>query len=58
MSDGPMVSFAPAADLSGTVRSNADVITTGAAGIAAGSIAMGLGGYLAAGRKLSTTTRS
>ncbi|MFN3840009.1 MAG: VIT1/CCC1 transporter family protein [Cyclobacteriaceae bacterium] len=47
MSDGLTVPFALAAGLSGAVDSNAIVITAGLAEIAAGSIAMGLGGYLA-----------
>lgn len=48
MSDGLTVPFALAAGLSGAVGSNAIVVTAGLAEIAAGSIAMGLGGYLAA----------
>jgi hypothetical protein len=48
MSDGLTVPFALAAGLSGAVDSNAIIITAGLAEIAAGSIAMGLGGYLAA----------
>lgn len=48
MSDGLTVPFALAAGLSGAVSSNAIVVTAGLAEIAAGSIAMGLGGYLAA----------
>ena len=47
MSDGLTVPFALAAGLSGAVESNAVVITAGIAEIVAGSIAMGLGGYLA-----------
>jgi VIT1/CCC1 family predicted Fe2+/Mn2+ transporter len=47
MSDGLTVPFALAAGLSGAVDSNTIVITAGLAEIAAGSIAMGLGGYLA-----------
>lgn len=47
MSDGLTVPFALAAGLSGAVHSNAIVLTAGLAEIAAGSIAMGLGGYLA-----------
>src|SRR3954469_26031601 len=47
MSDGLTVPFALAAGLSGAVSSTAIVITAGIAEIAAGSIAMGLGGYLA-----------
>ncbi|HXD94178.1 MAG TPA: VIT1/CCC1 transporter family protein [Bacteroidia bacterium] len=47
MSDGLTVPFALAAGLSGAVQSNSIVITAGIAEIVAGSIAMGLGGYLA-----------
>lgn len=47
MSDGLTVPFALAAGLSGAVQSNGIVITAGIAEIVAGSIAMGLGGYLA-----------
>lgn len=47
MSDGLTVPFALAAGLSGVVDSTSIVITAGLAEIAAGSIAMGLGGYLA-----------
>ncbi len=48
MSDGLTVPFALAAGLSGIASSTAIVITGGLAEIAAGSISMGLGGYLAA----------
>ena len=48
MSDGLTVPFALAAGLSGAVNSSTIIITAGLAEIAAGSIAMGLGGYLAA----------
>jgi len=48
MSDGLTVPFALAAGLSGIANSTSIVITGGLAEIAAGSIAMGLGGYLAA----------
>jgi VIT1/CCC1 family predicted Fe2+/Mn2+ transporter len=48
MSDGLTVPFALAAGLSGAVSSTGIVVTAGLAEIAAGSIAMGLGGYLAA----------
>ncbi len=48
MSDGLTVPFALAAGLSGAVDSTRVIITAGLAEIAAGSIAMGLGGYLAA----------
>lgn len=47
MSDGLTVPFALAAGLSGAVHENSIVITAGIAEIVAGSIAMGLGGYLA-----------
>lgn len=47
MSDGLTVPFALAAGLSGVVDSTSIVITAGLSEIAAGSIAMGLGGYLA-----------
>ncbi|MFO0935268.1 MAG: VIT1/CCC1 transporter family protein [Gemmataceae bacterium] len=48
MADGLTVPFALAAGLSGAVESTGLVITAGLAEVAAGSIAMGLGGYLAA----------
>lgn len=48
MSDGLTVPFALAAGLSGAVAATHVVITAGLAEVAAGSIAMGLGGYLAA----------
>jgi vacuolar iron transporter family protein len=48
MSDGLTVPFALAAGLSGAVSSTSIIVTAGLAEIAAGSIAMGLGGYLAA----------
>jgi len=48
MSDGLTVPFALAAGLSGTDVSTGVVVTAGLAEVAAGSIAMGLGGYLAA----------
>ncbi len=48
MSDGLTVPFALAAGLSGAIDSTRVVVTAGLAEIAAGSIAMGLGGYLAA----------
>lgn len=47
MADGLTVPFALAAGLSGAVSSNNLIITAGIAEIVAGSIAMGLGGYLA-----------
>jgi VIT1/CCC1 family predicted Fe2+/Mn2+ transporter len=48
MADGLTVPFALAAGLSGAVDATAIVVTAGLAEIAAGSIAMGLGGFLAA----------
>jgi vacuolar iron transporter family protein len=48
MSDGLTVPFALAAGLSGAVTSSRIILTAGLAEIAAGAIAMGLGGYLAA----------
>src|SRR5215207_8227067 len=47
MSDGLTVPFALAAGLSGAVESTSLIVIAGLAEIAAGSIAMGLGGYLA-----------
>lgn len=47
MSDGLTVPFALAAGLSGAVESTSIIVIAGIAEIAAGSIAMGLGGYLA-----------
>ena len=47
MSDGLTVPFALAAGLSGAVDSTGIIVIAGIAEIAAGSIAMGLGGYLA-----------
>jgi VIT1/CCC1 family predicted Fe2+/Mn2+ transporter len=48
LSDGLTVPFALAAGLSGAIASSRIVVLAGLAEIAAGSIAMGLGGYLAA----------
>ena len=48
MSDGLTVPFALAAGLSGAVDNSHIVVVAGLAEIAAGSIAMGLGGYMAA----------
>ena len=48
MSDGLTVPFALAAGLTGAIDSAGIIVTAGLAEIAAGSIAMGLGGYLAA----------
>ena len=47
MSDGLTVPFALAAGLSGAVASTGIIVIAGIAEICAGSIAMGLGGYLA-----------
>jgi VIT1/CCC1 family predicted Fe2+/Mn2+ transporter len=46
MSDGLTVPFASCAGLTGAVVSNNIIVIAGVAEIAAGSIAMGLGGYL------------
>lgn len=48
MSDGLTVPFALAAGLSGAIQQAGIIVTAGLAEIAAGAIAMGLGGYLAA----------
>ncbi len=48
MADGLTVPFALAAGLTGAVAASKIVITAGLAEVAAGAIAMGLGGYLAA----------
>jgi vacuolar iron transporter family protein len=48
MSDGLTVPFALAAGLSGAIANTRFIVIGGLAEIAAGSIAMGLGGYLAA----------
>src|SRR6516164_5256236 len=48
MSDGLTVPFALAAGISGAIDNSHIVVVAGLAEIAAGSIAMGLGGYLAA----------
>src|SRR6195256_2555708 len=48
MSDGLTVPFALAAGLTGAISSTRIIVTAGLAEIAAGAIAMGLGGYLAA----------
>jgi vacuolar iron transporter family protein len=47
MSDGLTVPFALAAGLSGAVESSGIIVTAGLAEVAAGAIAMGLGGYMA-----------
>jgi VIT1/CCC1 family predicted Fe2+/Mn2+ transporter len=48
MADGLTVPFALAAGLSAAVTSTQIIVTAGLAEVAAGAIAMGLGGYLAA----------
>jgi vacuolar iron transporter family protein len=48
MADGLTVPFALAAGLSGAIETTGIIVTAGLAEIAAGSIAMGLGGYMAA----------
>jgi len=48
MADGLTVPFALAAGLTGAVDNTTIILTAGVAEVAAGSIAMGLGGYLAA----------
>lgn len=48
VSDGLTVPFALAAGLTGATAATSIIVTAGLAEIAAGSIAMGLGGYLAA----------
>jgi vacuolar iron transporter family protein len=48
MADGLTVPFALAAGLAGAINSTGLIVTAGAAEIAAGTIAMGLGGYLGA----------
>jgi VIT1/CCC1 family predicted Fe2+/Mn2+ transporter len=48
MADGLTVPFALAAGLSGAINTTHVIVVAGLAEIAAGSIAMGLGGYLAA----------
>ena len=57
MSDGLTVPFALAAGLSGAIASSRVVLVAGVAELAAGAIAMGLGGYLAA-RSEADTWRS
>jgi VIT1/CCC1 family predicted Fe2+/Mn2+ transporter len=48
MADGLTVPFALAAGLSGAIETTSIIVTAGLAEIAAGAIAMGLGGYMAA----------
>src|SRR5919201_5182682 len=54
MSDGLTTPFALAAGLAGAATSNLLVVIGGLAEIAAGSISMGLGGYLAAQSEAET----
>ena len=54
MSDGLTVPFALAAGLSGAVASSRVIVVAGVAELAAGAIAMGLGGYLAAKSETDT----
>ena len=54
MSDGLTVPFALAAGLAGAVEQSFVVLVAGIAELAAGSIAMGLGGFLAARAELDT----
>jgi len=54
MSDGLTVPFALAAGLSGAVRDATVILIAGVAELAAGAIAMGLGGYLAAKSEADT----
>jgi vacuolar iron transporter family protein len=54
MSDGLTVPFALAAGLSGAVANSRVVLVAGVAELAAGAIAMGLGGYLAAKSEADT----
>lgn len=54
MSDGLTVPFALAAGLSGAVASSRVIVVAGVAELAAGAIAMGLGGYLAAKSEADT----
>ncbi len=54
MSDGLTVPFALAAGLSGAIASSRVVLVAGVAELAAGAIAMGLGGYLAARSETDT----
>jgi vacuolar iron transporter family protein len=56
MSDGLTVPFALAAGLSGAAAGSRVILIAGAAELAAGAIAMGLGGYLAAKSEADTFT--
>ena len=55
MSDGLTVPFALAAGLTGAAVGGGVIVTAGLAEIAAGAVAMGLGGYLAAAPRPSIT---
>ena len=57
MADGLTVPFALAAGLTAAVTSSHVIVTAGLAEVAAGAIAMGLGGYLAARSDRSTMHR-
>jgi len=57
MSDGLTVPFALAAGLTGAAAGSGIIVTAGLAEIAAGAVAMGLGGYLAARRTRGWTRR-
>ena len=54
MSDGLTVPFALAAGLTGAVQSSRVILVAGVAELAAGAIAMGLGGYMAARSEADT----
>lgn len=58
MSDGLTVPFALAAGISGAIASSRIVVTAGVAEVAAGAIAMALGGYLRPEPTSSTTAAS
>jgi VIT1/CCC1 family predicted Fe2+/Mn2+ transporter len=58
MADGLTVPFALAAGLTGAIDASRLVVVAGLAEIVAGSIAMGLGGYLAARSEPSITKAS
>ncbi len=58
MSDGLTVPFALAAGLSGAVDTTRLIVMAGLAEIAAGAIAMGLWGYLAAQSDADTTAQN
>jgi VIT1/CCC1 family predicted Fe2+/Mn2+ transporter len=58
MADGLTVPFALAAGLTAAVTSSHVIVTAGLAEVAAGAIAMGLGGYLAAMYLFQVANRS